>query len=136
MKKIILALPLAFLAACASHQPTDSGTGTGTAATAESSGWQSLRAKYMDCVQHEADKNLAGKAQSKDVAASALASCQSDLTAMHDSFRDYLDAQMSSAHGKASARQAADRVTNDTREKARNYLVRYVDRERYTAKLQ
>ncbi|KWR75715.1 hypothetical protein [Cupriavidus sp. IDO] len=133
MKKTILALPLALLAACASQQPAI----TGTVANADnSSGWQSLRAKYMDCVQREADKNLSGKAQSKDVAAAALAACQADLTAMHDSFRTYLDAEMSSAHGKASARQAADRVTNDTREKARNYLVRYVERERYVAKAQ
>ncbi|MNW10130.1 hypothetical protein D3C71_2072790 [compost metagenome] len=52
---------------------------------------------------------------------------------MHDAFQSYLSAQMSSAHGQTSARQAADRVTTDTREKARTYLTRYVEVERYKA---
>ncbi|WP_042888130.1 hypothetical protein [Cupriavidus necator] len=135
MKKILTALPLAFLAACASHPSGSSNDAAGTAAAAgDSSGWQALRAKYMDCVKQKADDNLSAKGQSKDVANAALAACQSDLDAMHDSFRTYLDGQMSSSHGKNSARQAAERVTTDTREKARAYLVRYVERERYAAR--
>lgn len=137
MKKILTALPLAFLAACASHPSDSSNDVAGTSAAAStdgSSGWQALRAKYMDCVKQKADDNLAAKGQSKDVANAALAACQSDLDAMHDSFRTYLDGQMSSSHGKNSARQAAARVTTDTKEKARAYLVRYVERERYAAR--
>jgi len=34
----------------------------------------------------------------------------------------------------SGARKAADRVTKDTREKARVYLMGYVDHERYLAK--
>ncbi len=52
---------------------------------------------------------------------------------MHDAFGTYLEGQMVSSHGKSGARQAADRVTTDTREKARSYLTRYVERERYVA---
>lgn len=138
MKKILTALPLAFLAACASHPSGSSNdadaAGAGSQSAVDSSGWQALRAKYMDCVKQKADDNLSAKGQSKDVANAALAACQSDLDAMHDSFRTYLDGQMSSSHGKNSARQAAERVTTDTREKARAYLVRYVERERYAAR--
>lgn len=43
---------------------------------------------------------------------------------------------MVSSHGRDGARQAADRVSQDTEAKTRNYLVRYVERERYTAKAQ
>ncbi|BDB25468.1 hypothetical protein Tamer19_15000 [Cupriavidus sp. TA19] len=136
MKKLLTALPLALLAACASPpSPGPTADSTSAAATADSSGWQALRAKYMDCVKEKADDNLSSKGQSKDVANAALAACQSDLNAMHDAFRTYLDGQMSSSHGKSSARQAAARVTADTRDKARNYLVRYVERERYASRL-
>lgn len=139
MKKLLIALPLALLAACASQPSTGPASETtnaaASAATADSSGWQALRAKYMDCVKEKADDNLSSKGQSKDVANAALAACQSDLNAMHDSFRSYLDGQMSSAHGKNSARQAAARVTADTRDKARNYLVRYVENQRYASRV-
>ena len=89
----------------------------------------------MDCVKEKADDNLSSKGQSKDVANAALAACQSDLSAMHDAFRSYLDGQMSSSHGKNSARQAAARVTADTRDKARNYQVRYVENQRYASRV-
>jgi hypothetical protein len=136
MKKFLTALPLALLAACASQPPaasTDASAASAAAADA-SSGWQALRAKYMDCTQKKASDNLAAKGQSRDVAELALSACQPELDAMHDAFRNYLDAQMSSSHGKSSARQAAARVTTDTRDKARSYLVRYVERERYLAR--
>ncbi|CAN7487076.1 hypothetical protein D9M68_85680 [compost metagenome] len=139
MKKLLTALPLAFLAACASHpsgSSNDAGAaGAGSQSAVDSSGWQALRAKYMDCAQKKANDNLSAKGQPKDVANLALAACEPELNAMHDSFRSYLDAQMSSSHGKSSARQAAARVTTDTREKARSYLVRYVERERYVARV-
>ncbi|WP_454056179.1 hypothetical protein [Cupriavidus sp. Marseille-Q8015] len=93
--------------------------------------WLSLRARYMDCVQERAKANLGAKGAARDVAASALDACKSQLDAMHDAFQDYLSAQMSSSHGKSSARQAANRVTTDTREKARSYLTQYVERQRY-----
>lgn len=135
MKKLLAALPLLLLAACASQPPAASADPEGSAAAADaSSGWQALRAKYMDCTQKKASDNLSAKGQSKDVADLALSACQSELDAMHDAFRSYLDAQMSSSHGKSSARQAAARVTTDTRDKARSYLVRYVERERYLAR--
>ncbi|WP_373378534.1 hypothetical protein [Cupriavidus nantongensis] len=135
MKKLLTALPLLLLAACASQPP---GTSTDAAASAPAvdtgSEWQALRAKYMECTQKKANDNLSAKGQSKDVADLALSACQPELDAMHQSFRSYLDGQMSSSHGKSSARQAAARVTSDTRDKARNYLVRYVERERYLAR--
>jgi DnaJ-domain-containing protein 1 len=135
MKKLLTALPLALLAACASHPSGPSGdAGADSLSAVDANGWQALRAKYMDCVQKKANDNLSAKGQSKDVADLALSACQPELDAMHESFRTYLDAQMSSSHGKSSARQAAARVTTDTREKARSYLVRYVERERYLAR--
>lgn len=135
MKKLFTALPLILLAACASQPPGPSTDAAESAAPADaSSGWQALRANYMDCTQKKANDNLSAKGQPKDVADLALAACQPELDAMHNAFRTYLDGQMSSSHGKSSARQAAARVTTDTRDKARNYLVRYVERERYLAR--
>ncbi|NSX12677.1 hypothetical protein HTY52_01085 [Cupriavidus taiwanensis] len=138
MKKLLTALPLLLLAACASQPPgatADAAAKAGSAAAADAgSEWQALRAKYMDCTQKKANDNLSAKGHSKDVADLALSACQPELDAMHNAFRSYLDAQMSSSHGKSSARQAAARVTSDTRDKARNYLVRYVERERYLAR--
>lgn len=92
------------------------------------------RAQYMDCVQRRADAAVAGSDPTKTVVTAALDACESQLSTMHDAFRDYLGAQMVSSHGKTSARQAADRVTKDTREKARVYLTGYVDYTRYQAK--
>ncbi|NUO85846.1 MAG: hypothetical protein HOQ37_07075 [Cupriavidus sp.] len=135
MKKFLTVLPLLLLAACASQPPGASTDAAASAPVADAgSEWQVLRAKYMDCTQKKANDNLSAKGQSKDVAELALSACQPELDAMHQSFRSYLDAQMSSSHGKSSARQAAARVTSDTRDKARNYLVRYVERERYLAR--
>jgi len=135
MKKLLTALPLLLLAACASQPPGASADAAASAPAADTgSEWQALRAKYMDCTQKKANDNLSAKGSSKDVADLALSACQPELDAMHQSFRSYLDGQMSSSHGKSSARQAAARVTSDTRDKARNYLVRYVERERYLAR--
>jgi len=130
---------LTLLGACASQspsqqQPADSTSVAST--TGADSGWLALRAKYMDCVQRRADDGLSGSGQTKAVVASALNACEGELSTMHDAFRDYLSAQMVSSHGKSGARQAADRVTKDTREKARVYLMGYVDHERYLAKSQ
>ena len=135
MKILLTALPLVLLAACASQPPGASTDAAASAPAADTgSEWQALRAKYMDCTQKKASENLSAKGQSRDVADLALSACQPELDAMHSAFRGYLDAQMSSSHGKSSARQAAARVTSDTRDKARNYLVRYVERERYLAR--
>ena len=135
MKKALIFPSLALLAvlgACASQpQPADSSSTTSTSNTASAnSGWQALRAKYMDCVQRHADTAVPGSTQTKAVVSSALDACEGDLHTMHDGFRDYLSASMSSS----GARKAADRVTKDTREKARVYLMGYVDHERYVAK--
>jgi len=130
------ALPLAvLLAACSSSQPpaeTPSASAAQEAAQPVPA-WQAERAKYMDCVQGNVGNGIAGKGTPKDVAADALNACQGQLKVMHDAFQSYLMAEMSSSHGKSSARQAADRVTTDTREKARVYLTRYVEVERYKA---
>ncbi|MGN5479926.1 hypothetical protein ACTMU2_32995 [Cupriavidus basilensis] len=131
--RLSILLVAAMLGACGS-QP--SAPDAATAASANSNadnGWQALRARYMDCVQRQADDGVPGKAQTKDVVSSALSACNGDLKAMHDAFGTYLEGQMVSSHGKSGARQAADRVTTDTREKARSYLTRYVERERYVA---
>lgn len=131
--KLSILLVAALLGACGS-QPSapDAGAAANTNANADN-GWQALRARYMDCVQQRADDGIAGQAQTKEVVSSALAACNGELKAMHDAFGTYLEGQMVSSHGKSGARQAADRVTTDTREKARTYLTRYVERERYVA---
>lgn len=126
---------LALLGACASHPQSDAtGATDATSAATADNGWQALRAKYMDCTQRRAAEGISGTASTKAVVSSALDACEGELSAMHDAFRDYLGAQMVSSHGKTGARQAADRVTKDTREKARVYLTGYVDHERYVAK--
>ncbi len=127
-----VSLAALMLAACASQSAVETPQATQEAAQLNS-GWQSERAKYMDCVQSKADDGAKGKGTSKDVAANAIDGCKDQLKVMHDAFQSYLSAQMSSAHGQSSARQAADRVTTDTREKARTYLTRYVEVERYKA---
>ena len=129
-----LATPLAalLLAACASSPSVETAEAK-QEAVQMNSGWQAERAKYMDCVQDRASDGAKGKGTSKDVAAGAIDACKDQLKVMHDAFQSYLSAQMSSAHGQSSARQAADRVTTDTREKARTYLTRYVEVERYKA---
>jgi hypothetical protein len=134
-----LLAPLALLGACASTSPPSASaqqqaTAEAAGATSPDSGWLALRAKYMDCVQHQADAGMSGNGQTKAVVAAALDACAGELQTMHDAFRDYLSAEMVSSHGKAGARHAADRVTKDTREKARVYLMGYVDHERYLAK--
>lgn len=129
------AVPLTalMLAACSSSQPSVQTPGAQQEVAQMNSGWQAERAKYMDCVQDKAGDGAKGKGTSKDVAAGAIDACKDQLKVMHDAFQSYLSAQMSSAHGQSSARQAADRVTTDTREKARTYLTRYVEVERYKA---
>ncbi|CAG9176488.1 hypothetical protein LMG23992_03293 [Cupriavidus laharis] len=134
--KLSILLVAALLGACGSQPPAPDAGEAANASTNADSGWQALRARYMDCVQHQADEGVSGKAQTKDVVSSALAACNGELKAMHDAFGAYLAGQMSSSHGKSGARQAADRVTTDTREKARAYLTKYVERERYIARTQ
>lgn len=138
MKKLLVTvLPLALVAACGSHPPAadNDAAPAGAAVSAppfQVSEWQAQRARYMDCVKEKADANLSSKGTSRDVAAAAIDACQSQLDTMRDAFRAYLDAQMSSSHGKSSARDAAERVRIDTREKARAYLTKYVEYERYS----
>ncbi|MGE8366068.1 hypothetical protein AB4156_02300 [Cupriavidus sp. 2MCAB6] len=130
MKSVLALIPVTLLAAaCASHAPAD------PQASAEANEqWQSLRAAYTTCAKDQADAGMSGRASAQDLAASALKACQPRLDAMRTAFREYLDAQMVSSHGRDGARQAADRVSRDTEAKTRNYLVRYVERERYTAR--
>ncbi|ANH73664.1 putative lipoprotein [Ralstonia insidiosa] len=136
MKKALYApslVLLALLGACGSSSPpqqqlTDQAKTDSTASA--DSGWIALRIKYMDCTQRRADDGVPGNAQTKAVVSSALDACADDLQAMHDAFRDHLSAQMSSS----GARKAADRVTQETRDKARVYLTSYVDYARYQAK--
>ncbi len=138
MKNALYAPPLALLVllgACTSPSQQQSVDPANAANVASAdNGWQALRGKYMDCVQRHADEDVPGNTQTKAVVSAALDACKGELNAMHDAFHDYLDAQMVSAHGKSGARQAANRVTSDTREKARTYLMHYVDYERYLAK--
>lgn len=136
---LALLAPAALLGACASKSsPTPASQqqpSADAAATASpDSAWLAQRARYMDCVQRSADAGMSGTGQTKAVVAAALNACDGELKTMHDAFRDYLGAEMVSAHGKAGARHAADRVAKDTREKARVYLMGYVDHERYLAK--
>ncbi|QYY31097.1 hypothetical protein K2O51_27750 [Cupriavidus pinatubonensis] len=131
--KLSILLVAVLLGACGSQPSAPDASAAANADASADNGWQALRARYMDCVQHRADDGIAGKAQTKEVVSSALAACNGELKAMHDAFGSYLDGQMVSSHGKSGARQAADRVTTDTREKARSYLTRYVERERYVA---
>lgn len=128
---------LTLLGACGSpapqQQPADMANATSAANTASTNadnGWITLRANYMDCVQRRADDGLRGSAQTKAVVSSALSACEGQLNTMHDAFRSHLGAQMSSS----GASKAANRVTTDTREKARVYLTSYVDYARYQAK--
>lgn len=134
MRAGALATPLAalLLGACASQPSTETPEARQEVAQMNA-GWQAERAKYMDCVQDKAGDGAKGKGTSKEVASGAIDACKDQLKVMHDAFQSYLSAQMSSAHGQTSARQAADRVTTDTREKARTYLTRYVEVERYKA---
>ncbi len=130
-------IPLAFVAACGSHPPAQDGQvaqSGNPAPAAELPAWQAQRVRYMDCVQAKADAELPGKAPPQQVAATALDACKLLLDTMRDNFRDYLGAQMTSSHGKAGARDAAERVRTDTQEKARAYLTRYVEYERYARK--
>lgn len=129
---IVTPLTALLLAACGSAPTVESPEAKQEVAQMNS-GWQAERAKYMDCVQDRAGDGAKGKGTSKEVAAGAIDACKDQLKVMHDAFQSYLSAQMSSAHGQNSARQAADRVTTDTREKARTYLTRYVEVERYKA---
>lgn len=127
-----LSLATLMLAACSSAPSVETPEAKQEVAQMNA-GWQAERAKYMDCVQQKADDGARGKGTPKEVAAGAIDACKDQLKVMHDALHSYLSAQMSTAHGQTSARQAADRVTTDTREKARTYLTRYVEVERYKA---
>lgn len=138
MKNALYAPSLALLillGACGSpapsqQQPADQANASNaTSASNADSGWLTLRAQYMDCVQHRADDGVRGTSQTKTVVSSALGACEDQLNAMHDAFRSHLSAQMT----PSGARKAADRVTHDTREKARTYLTGYVNYTRYQA---
>ncbi|MDF3836932.1 hypothetical protein P3W85_28860 [Cupriavidus basilensis] len=131
MKFVLALIPATLLAAaCASHTPADP-----QAASDANAQWQSLRADYSTCAKDQTDAGVAGAASPQDLVGTALKACQPRLDAMRTAFRQYLDAQMVSSHGRDSARQAADRVSRDTEAKTRNYLLRYVERERYNARL-
>ncbi|MGO4328888.1 hypothetical protein AB4Z48_21860 [Cupriavidus sp. 2TAF22] len=131
LKSSFVLIPVTLLAAaCASHSPAPDPQAAGEA----NAQWQSLRADYTACAKGQTDAGLSGSASPQDLAGAALKACQPKLDAMRSAFREYLDAQMVSAHGRDGARQAADRVSRDTEAKTRSYLVRYVEVERYNAK--
>ncbi|CAJ0821851.1 MULTISPECIES: hypothetical protein [Ralstonia] len=94
-------------------------------------GWQALRVRYFDCVQRRADEQVTSQADTKTVVSSVLDACEGELKTMHDAFHDYLSAQMVSSHGKSGARQAANQVTESSREKARVFATDYVNYARY-----
>lgn len=132
MKSVLALIPVTLLAAaCASRAPADP-----QAVSEANEQWQSLRAAYTTCAKDQADAGMASSASAQDLTSAALKACRPRLEAMHTAFRDYLNAQMVSSHGRDGARQAADQVSQDTEAKTRNYLVRYVERERYTARAQ
>ncbi|WP_237717281.1 hypothetical protein [Cupriavidus basilensis] len=131
LKSVLALIPAALLAAaCASRAPADP-----QAVSDANEQWQSIRAAYTTCAKDQADAGMASSASAQDLASAALKACQPRLDAMRAAFRDYLDAQMVSSHGRDGARQAAARVSQDTEAKTRNYLVRHIERERYVAKL-
>lgn len=140
MTRYLSLLSVCLLAtACASNQPSgesangampDVAAAVAEAPAAQVAEWQSLRQKYTACATEKAEAGLSASGNSQSVAATAMKACKGDLEAMRTSFRKYLDSQMSSSHGKTSARQAADRVGRDTEDKTRAYLVRHVEYKR------
>ena len=128
---------LALLGVCGSPAPSqqqlaDQANAGNTASTSDAgNGWQALRVRYFDCVQHRADEQALSQADTKAVVSSVLDACEGELKTMHDAFHDYLSAQMVSSHGKSGARQAANQVTESSREKARVFATDYVKYARY-----
>ncbi|MGY8525840.1 hypothetical protein [Paracidovorax citrulli] len=128
------------LSACASSPPktgeaaveaaatTNVAPGTGGSAIAPE--WQQRREKYTACATDKASSAMTSSESAQRIAAEAVKACSGELDAVRTSFRDYLNAQMVSSHGKRSAQQAAERLGRDTEDKVRAYLVRHVEYER------
>ena len=142
MPKVLALIPAILLVgACASHAPSDQqAAAAATAAAAESQAasgpppeWQKKRQQYTDCAREKAEARSAKPGTTQAVVNDALRDCRGELDAVRTSFREYLDGQMSSAHGKRSARQAADRVGRDTEDNVRAYLLRHVEYHRAVA---
>ncbi|AOY92712.1 hypothetical protein BKK79_13710 [Cupriavidus sp. USMAA2-4] len=115
--------------ACASRPPVD-GQAPQSANESANAHWQALRGDYTDCARRQADAELPRSGTAQALADDALKACRAQLEAVRVAFRDYLDAQMVSSHGRDSARQAANQVGRDTEAKTRAYLVRYIESER------
>lgn len=142
MPKVLALIPAILLVgACASHAPSDqqaAAAATATAAESQAASgpppeWQKKRQQYTDCAREKAEARSAKPGTTQAVVNDALRDCRGELDAVRTSFREYLDGQMSSAHGKRSARQAADRVGRDTEDKVRAYLLRHVEYHRAVA---
>ncbi|CAG9176711.1 hypothetical protein CURE108131_06950 [Cupriavidus respiraculi] len=139
-KALALAPVLLLLAACASQAPTngeaaaeaaqDAATAQAAVASAQPAEWQMLRQRYTLCTKEKAEAGARGSDNTQKVAAAAMKSCREELEAVRSSFRDYLNAQMVSSHGRASAKQATERMIRDTEDKTRAYLVKHVEYER------
>jgi len=129
MKPALVLIPATLLAAaCASRQPTDP-----QASQEANANWQALRGAYTDCARSQADAALPRGGTPQALADGALRACRPQLDAVRVAFHDYLDAEMVSAHGRDSARQAANQVSRDTEAKTRAYLVRYIESEQARA---
>lgn len=140
MRNVLALIPaLLLVGACASKPPAEEVVADAEAAAATQTAnaappqWQLLRQQYTDCAKSKAEAGAAGSGTTQKVVADALRACQSDLDAVRTSFRQYLDEQMVSAHGKRSARQASDRLGRDTEDKVRAYLLRHVEYQRAVA---
>jgi hypothetical protein len=98
--------------------------------------WQVLRARHFDCAQARASELMRGTESATNVARQAVRACDAQLASMRKSFHQYLETQMTSSHGKAGARRAADQLARDTEQKVQAHLEQSVTYSRYQAKLQ
>jgi len=132
MKSVLALIPVTLLAAaCASRAPADP-----QAVSEANEQWQSLRAAYTTCAKDQADAGMASSASAQDLTSAALKACRPGSRPCTRRFAITWMHRWCPRHGRDGARQAADQVSQDTEAKTRNYLVRYVERERYTARAQ
>jgi hypothetical protein len=133
MKSIFALGAVALLAtACASRlPPVDE-----TTLARHNAEWQAERAAYTVCGQDKANALLRTSASAPDVVDASVRACQPTLESVRTSFRQYVELQMMSDHGKEGARQAADQMAVDAETKLRGYLLPYVEYTRYQAGIQ
>lgn len=139
MRNVLALIPvLLVVGACASKGSSDDTVAAAEAAAATSSAptasaappqWQLLRQQYTECAKAKAEAGAAGSASTQKVVAEALQGCKSELDTMRTAFRTYLDDK----NGSRMARQASDRVSRDTEDKVRGWLLRHVEYQRAVA---